>query len=111
MLSVGLYNLLLLEGVPEIYVFLRYVVTRTMLVHRRPGPRLYEAHPTSITVGSARICRSDDVVDSNIMKAAVAEPQGDGLHSRPCRPNGLLWFRGAIYPIANGLRIYLRYLN
>ena len=31
---------------------------------------------TPIPVGSARVCRPDDVVDSDIVKASVAEPQG-----------------------------------
>ena len=67
---------MLLEWVPEIHVFLRYLGLRAMLVHHRPGFCLYETHMTPIPVGSARVRHPDDMIPSDIVKTLVAEPQG-----------------------------------
>ena len=69
-------DLALLEQVAEFDVFLRYVLLEAVMRYRSPGPHLKEAHLTLIPIGSARACHSDDEVDSDIPKAAVAETQG-----------------------------------
>ena len=74
-------NLLLVEGVPEVHVFLRYVDLRAVLVHCCPRFRLHETHITPLPVGATRVCCPDDMVDGNVVEASIAEPQGWDPHT------------------------------